>query len=432
MKKLLQFAKVQDQEDKLGGFRSKFHIPSHRDGVDQTYFCGHSLGLQPKSVESAVSEALHAWKTLGVRGHFEGELPWIEYNDALRPLLAKLAGAKAPEIVVMNTLTVNLHLLMVSFFRPQGKRRKILIEKHAFPSDRYAVVSQLRFHGLDPTDCLLELEPEAGSQLIKESALENCLQEHGNEIALVLWPGVQYISGQAFDLARVTAAAHRAGAQVGFDLAHYIGNLPLSLHECGCDFAAWCHYKYLNAGPGAVAACFIHERHHENIDLPRFHGWWGNDRESLFRMEPDFAPATGAGAWQLSNPPILAMAPLRASLEIFDQAGMGALRGKSRALAAFLEDGIRTHLDQQIEILTPSDPARRGCQLSMRVRSGRQNGWQLYRFLEERGVITDWREPDVIRVAPVPLYNRFEDCFQLLRQISDWSETTGNPGYRTA
>jgi kynureninase len=432
MEKLLQFAKDLDQKDKLGGFRSKFHIPPHRDGTDQAYFCGHSLGLQAKSVESAVSEDLHAWKTLGVRGHFEGSLPWIEHNDVLCPLLAKLTGAKVPEIVVMNTLTVNLHLLMISFYQPQGKRRKILIEKHAFPSDRYTVESQLRFHGLDPADCLLELEPEAGGQLIEESALENCLQEHGEEIALVLWPGVQYISGQAFDLERVTAAAHLAGARVGFDLAHYIGNLPLSLHDNGCDFAAWCHYKYLNAGPGAVAGCFIHERHHGNNDLPRFHGWWGNERASRFRMGPDFAAATGARAWQLSNPPVLAMSPIRASLQIFLQAGMEPLLEKSRALAAFLEDGIRTRLDERIEILTPSDPARRGCQLSMRVRSGRQSGRQLFHYLQERGVITDWREPDVIRVAAVPLYNRFEDCFVLLQQISAWSESTGNPAYRSA
>ena len=431
MEKLLELARVLDRKDKLGEFRNKFYIPPHRDGTDQHYFCGHSLGLQAKSVESVVGEDLHAWRNLGVRGHFEGALPWIDYNDRLRPLLADLTGANPPEIVAMNTLTVNLHLLMVSFFQPQGKRRKILIEKQAFPSDRYAVESQLRFHGLDPTDCLVELDQET-SQQIEESTLENFLRAYGDEIALVLWPGVQYISGQAFDLERVTAAAHQAGAKVGFDLAHYIGNLPLSLHDNGCDFAAWCHYKYLNAGPGAVAGCFIHQRHHQNNDLPRFHGWWGSDRESRFRMEPDFAAATGAEAWQLSNPPILAMSPIRASLQIFLQAGMEPLREKSGALTAYLEDGIRTRLDEQIEILTPSDPARRGCQLSMRVRSGRQNGRELFRYLEERGVITDWREPDVIRVAPVPLYNRFEDCFVLLRQISAWSETTGNPAYPSA
>jgi kynureninase len=238
----------------------------------------------------------------------------------------------------------------------------------------------------------------------------------------VLWPGVQYVSGQAFDLARVATAARRAGAVAGFDLAHTIGNLPLSLHDSGCDFAAWCHYKYLNAGPGAVAGCFVHQRHHDRNDLPRFHGWWGNDPESRFRMEHGFSPAAGADAWQLSNPPVLAMAPLRASLDIFQEAGAARLRAKSRALTAYLEDGIRTHLDGLLEIITPSDPARRGCQLSMRVRSGREHGRQLFRYLEDRGVITDWREPDVIRVAPVPLYNRFEDCFALLRHMSAWSQ----------
>ena len=426
MEKLLETAKKLDREDELSRFRSNFYIPPHHDGSDQIYFCGHSLGLQAKAVESALGEDLQAWRELAVRGHFEGKHPWLDYNDRLCQPLAELVGASPPEIVVMNTLTVNLHLLMISFFRPQGKRRKILIEKHAFPSDRYAVVSQLRFHGLDPVDALVEFEQQAGEQVIEESALETFLEANGDEIALVLWPGVQYISGQAFDLERVAVAARRAGAVAGFDLAHYIGNLPLSLHESGCDFAAWCHYKYLNAGPGAVAGCFIHQRHHGRNDLPRFHGWWGNDRGSRFRMEHGFAPAAGADAWQLSNPPVLAMAPLRVSLDIFHQAGAERLRRKSRALTAYLEDGIRNHLDELLEMITPADPARRGCQLSMRVRSGRENGRQLFRYLEDRGVITDWREPDVIRVAPVPLYNRFEDCYELLRKMSAWADTTGN------
>jgi kynureninase len=431
METLAEIASKLDREDELGRFRDKFCIPPHGDGSGQHYFCGHSLGLQAKSVEDIVGEDLHAWRTLAVRGHFEGEFPWMDYNDRLCRPLARLAGANPSEVVVMNTLTVNLHLLMVSFFRPQGKRRKILIEKHAFPSDRYAVESQLRFHGLDPADCMLELEQQSGERLIQESALESFLQAQGDEVALVLWPGVQYVSGQAFDLARVAAAARRAGARVGFDLAHYIGNLPLALHDSGCDFAAWCHYKYLNAGPGAVAGCFIHERHHQGV-LPRFHGWWGNERESRFRMESGFSPSPGARAWQLSNPPILAMAPLRASLDIFDDAGMERLRAKSRALTAYLENGIRDNFDGLLEIITPSDHARRGCQLSMRICSDRRNGRHLHRYLEQRGVITDWREPDVIRVAPVPLYNRFEDCFALLRQVLAWSEATGNPACRSA
>lgn len=427
MNLLLEMAKKLDREDDLGRFREKFRNPSHHDGTDQHYFCGHSLGLQPKSVEAAINEELENWSSLAVRGHFEGSLPWLDYNERLCEPLAGLFGASRSELVVMNTLTVNLHLLMVSFFQPQGKRRKILIEKHAFPSDRYAVESHLRLHGLDPAECLLELEPQAGSAVIEESEIEDYLQSRGDEIALVLWPGVQYISGQAFDLARVAQAAHSAGARAGFDLAHYIGNLPLALHDSGCDFAAWCHYKYLNAGPGAVGGCFIHQRHHQN-DLPRLHGWWGNDRDSRFAMGPEFAPAAGAEAWQLSNPPVLAMAPLRASLEIFQEAGMDRLRRKSMAMTAYLADGIESHFNQELEIITPSDPARRGSQLSLRVRSGRAHGRQLFEHLDAHGVLTDWREPDVIRVAPVPLYTRFRDCYALLRQLSAWAETTGNPG----
>ena len=421
MKNLSDTARKLDREDPLGKFRDQFHIPLNDDGSEQHYFCGHSLGLQPKSVGNAVQKELDAWRELAVHGHFEGDSPWMHLNEKLCLPLAGLAGAQPAEVVVMNTLTVNLHLLMVSFFRPQGTRRKILLERHAFPSDRYAVESQLRFHGLDPANCLVELEPEAGRQLIEESDIETYLSEHGEEIALVLWPGVQYISGQAFDLARLTAAAHRAGAMIGFDLAHAIGNVPLALHASGCDFAAWCHYKYLNSGPGAIAGCFVHERHHRRGDLPRFNGWWGNDPESRFRMEHRFAPAAGAAAWQLSTPPILSMAPLQASLAIFQTAGPQPLRSKSMRLSAYLVDRIQSRLDEVLEILTPADPDRRGCQLSLRVRSGREDGQKLFRYLAERGVITDWREPDVIRVAPTPLYNRFADCHALLQNIDAWS-----------
>jgi len=425
MEHLLETAKRLDADDRLSHFRERFHIPLNRDGSEQAYFCGHSLGLQARAVESVVLEELAAWRARAVHGHFTGDLPWMDYNDMLSGMLAELTGARRPEIVVMNTLSVNLHLLMVSFFRPAGKRRKILIEKNAFPSDRYAVASQLRFHGLDPADCMVELEPEAGMHVVEERQVEDFLGAHGAEIALVLWPGVQYISGQAFDLARLTDAAHGAGAMVGFDLAHYIGNLPLALHDCGCDFAAWCHYKYLNAGPGAVGGCFIHERHHCDAGLPRFNGWWGNDRESLFRMERDFAPAAGAAGWQLSNPPVLSMAPLRVSLAIFQEAGMAQLRSKSMAMSSYLANAIRSQLDSVLEVLTPEDPERRGCQLSLRVRSGRKNGRQLFDQLETHGVITDWREPDVIRVAPAPLYNRFQDCYALLHHISEWSGAIG-------
>ncbi|HET6591450.1 MAG TPA: kynureninase, partial [Xanthomonadales bacterium] len=334
-----------------------------------------------------------------------------------------LVGARPAETTVMNTLTVNLHLLMVSFFRPAGRRRKIVIERGAFPSDRYAVESQLRFHGLDPAACLVELAPADGGRLIEEDEVENWLRAHGDEVALVLWPGVQYSSGQAFDLQRIAAAAHSAGARIGFDLAHSAGNVPLRLHDWDCDFAAWCTYKYLNGGPGAVAACFVHARHAGDASLPRFEGWWGNDRSGRFRMEPKFTPAAGAEAWQLSTPPILAMAPLRASLELFAAAGMERLRAKSRHMTEWLARGIEERLGGVIEILTPLDAQRRGCQLSLRVRAGHEQGRRLYEYLGRRGVVTDWREPDILRVAPVPLYNRFEDCHAFLGHVQRWSAT---------
>jgi kynureninase len=418
----LQAVKKLDQEDELRHFRDKFWIPPHHDGSEKLYFCGHSLGLQPRSAEAFVHEELRAWRDRGVEGHFKGSPAWIEYNELLCEALAILTGAAPHEIVAMNTLTVNLHLMMVSFYRPEGKRRKILIEKNAFPSDRYAVESQIRFHGLDPEDCLVELEPEADSRLIDEGSVESFLDAHGEEIALVLWPGVQYASGQSFDLARIAAAGRSAGACIGFDLAHSIGNVPLSLHETACDFAAWCSYKYLNGGPGAVAACFVHERHHRSGRLPRFQGWWGNHRASRFAMGPDFQAAPGARAWQLSNPPILAMAPLRASLQLFQEAGMDSIRRKSVAMTGWLDAMIETELKGVIEIITPRDPRRRGCQLSLRVCAGREAGRRLFRYLDERGVVSDWREPDIIRVTPIPLYNRFEDCFRLARYMCDWAE----------
>jgi kynureninase len=424
---LLEIAQQLDREDPLATFRSEFYIPLHEDGSEQHYFCGHSLGLQPKSAGRIVQDELDAWRQLGVRGHFQGDLPWMEYNDNLCQPLSELTGAHPEEIVVMNTLTVNLHLLMISFFRPRNKRLKILMEKQAFPSDRYAVESQLRLHGLNPSECLVELEPQPGQHIVEESAIEAYLEAHGEQVALVLWPGVQYISGQAFDLERITSAAHKAGAKIGFDLAHAIGNLPLSLHDSGCDFAAWCHYKYLNSGPGAIAGCFVHEQHHGNTELRRLQGWWGNDQNTRFWMAPEFDPAVGAAAWQVSTPPILSIAPLRASLAVFQQAGMPALREKSMAMSDWLVDGIRSHLDGLLEVLTPDEPDRRGCQLSLRVRSGRTDGLKLFRYLQEHGVMTDWREPGVIRVAPTPLYNHYQDCYALLNQISDWSDSISSP-----
>ncbi|NND44453.1 MAG: kynureninase [Xanthomonadales bacterium] len=406
----LQQAEALDAADPLREYRDQFWVPRHSDGKAQLYFCGNSLGLQPKRLQADMARELEAWKTLGVEGHFAGDAPWMPYHELLREPLARLVGAQPAEVVAMNSLTVNLHLMMVSFFRPSGSRNRILIERQPFPSDRYAVESQLRFHGLDPGECLVELGGGEDDRVIEESRIEAYLREHGDQIALVLWPGVHYASGQLFDLRRIAAAAREAGAKVGFDLAHAAGNVPLALHDSGADFASWCSYKYLNAGAGAVAGCFVHERHHGNNDLPRFHGWWGADPAHRFRMGPEFHPAPGADAWQLSNPPILAMAPLRSSLQLFDEAGMSALREKSELLTGFMADLVSARFESLLEIITPADPERRGCQLSLRVRAGREAGRRLFKYLHAHGVITDWREPDVIRVAPVPLYNRFEDC----------------------
>ena len=427
MQQALQKARELDAKDPLSGFRDRFWIPKHSDGSDQLYFCGNSLGLQPRALAAEMEQELEAWKNYGVEGHFKGRYPWMPYHQFLREPLAKLTGSLPSEVVAMNSLTVNLHLMMVSFYRPQGERRRIVIEQQAFPSDRYAVESQIRFHGLDPADCMVELGPAQGmsgegDRVISESDIEAYLQNHGDSVALVLWPGVQYATGQVFDLKRITAAAQAAGAKIGFDLAHSAGNVPLALHNSGCDFAAWCSYKYLNSGAGAVAGCFVHERHGSRTDLPRFHGWWGHDQDTRFRMGHEFVPAAGADAWQLSNPPIMALAPLRVSLAEFERAGMDNLRRKSLSLTAYLANLITTELDDVLSVITPLEESRRGCQLSLRVRAGREKGRALFKHLEHHGVITDWREPDVIRAAPVPLYNRFEDCWGMVNRILKWTE----------
>ena len=419
MNNSLEQARELDRHDPLADFRKQFWIPKKTDGDEQLYFCGNSLGLQPKGVKAAVLEELTAWQDNGVEGHFEGPRPWLSCNDELRGPMAGLIGAKPHEVVFMNTLTVNLHLMMVSFYRPHGQRNRILIEQQSFPSDRYAVESQIRMHGLDPDQCLVEITASGDDRIINETSIEDYLAEHGDKVALVLWPGVHYASGQFFDLERIATATHKAGAMCGFDLAHAVGNLPLKLHASGADFAVWCTYKYLNSGPGAVAACFVHERHGDRTDLTRLHGWWGNDPESRFLMGSEFVPASGADAWQLSNPPILAMAPIRISLDLFRQAGMSKLRDKSIKMTAYLEHLIQIELNDSLEIITPRDPQRRGCQLSLRVLDGRDAGRALFEQLEQDGTIPDWREPDVIRVAPVPMYNRFEDCWQFVKQVRD-------------
>ncbi len=406
-----------DDQDPLRAYRDLFHIPAHGAG-QQVYLCGNSLGLQVRSTADAVNEVLNSWRERAVEGHFEGKRSWTRYHDLLRKPQARIAGAKPSEIVTMNTLTVNLHLLMISFFRPRGDRNRIVIEQGAFPSDRYAVQSQLRLHGLDPANGMVEI-PANDERLTDESVLEDYLDQHGEQVALVLWPGVHYATGQRFDLGRIASAAKRAGACVGFDLAHAIGNVPLDLHGWGADFAVWCTYKYLNGGPGAIAGAFIHEQHHGPSDLPRLDGWWGVDLQRRFLMEPNFHPAPGADAWQLSTPPALAMAPLLPALDCFEQAGMDALRLKSIQLTGTLERLIREQIDGGVHILTPDDAERRGCQLSLRVRSGRAHGRALFEKLQAEGIIGDWREPDVIRVAPVPLYNTFEDCWRLVQSLRD-------------
>ena len=411
-------ARALDAADPLASFRNEFHVPPHGDG-EQLYFCGNSLGLQPRAVRGALLDELDDWARLGVEGHFHGRHPWLQYHGSVRDSLADLVGAEPGEVVAMNSLSANLHLMMVSFFRPTAQRHAILIEAGAFPSDRYAVESQLRFHGLDPARSLIELAPDADDDTVSMQAIEQVLATRGSEIALVLWPGIQYRTGQAFDLAAITRLAHGQGCTIGFDLAHAAGNMALSLHADGADFAVWCNYKYLNAGPGAVAACFVHARH-AHTDRPRFAGWWGHDQASRFRMGPEFVPTPGADGWQLSNPPILALAPLRASLEIFQRAGMAALRAKSVQLTGFLDAILRDQLAATLDILTPSDPAARGCQLSLRVAGGRDRGRSLFEFLAARGIIGDWREPDVIRISPTPLYNRYAELPEFVAAVDAW------------
>ncbi|MFU8830863.1 MAG: kynureninase [Wenzhouxiangella sp.] len=398
-----------------GHFRDRFRIPPGPGKQSSIYLCGNSLGLQPIAAAEAVSAELERWAALGVAGHFDGPLAWMPYHRLATDNLALITGARPHEVVAMNTLTVNLHLMMVSFFRPDKQRRRILIERGAFPSDRHAVASQLTFHGLDPDKDLVELAPRRDG-LLHEADIEDYLERYGDSVALVLWPGVQYATGQVFDMARIARACQKAGTVLGLDLAHAVGNIPLALHDIGVDFAVWCSYKYLNAGPGAVAGCFVHERHAEH-DGPRFAGWWGHDEKSRFRMGPEFTASRGAEGWQLSNPPVLALAPLWASLELFAEAGMSRLRQASLELTGHLATALHERVDQQIRIVTPLAPHRRGCQLSLEVRSGRKAGRELFERLEAHGVVADWREPNIIRIAPVPLYNDLDDVNRFVELV---------------
>jgi kynureninase len=391
-----------------GQFRERFRIPDGGSGKAGIYLCGNSLGAQPKDAADAVDSELERWARLGVAGHFDGPTAWTEYHELLTAPLARLCGAREVEVVATGTLTANLHQMLISFYRPSGKRRRILVEKGSFPSDRYAVASQVHLHGLDPEHDVVELSPRRDG-LLHEEDLEDYLERYGEQVALVLWPGVQYATGQVFDTARICRAARKAGAAIGLDLAHAIGNVPLNLHEDGPDFAVWCSYKYLNAGPGAIAGLFVHERH-ARYDGPRLAGWWGQDVHTRFQMRPRFRPQAGAAGWQLSTLPILATAPLLASLQMFEDAGgIDALRSASLELTGHLAHRLHESLDDQVDIITPLEPHRRGCQLSIRLHAGEAAGRRLLERLQAQGVICDWRAPDIIRVAPAPLYNTLED-----------------------
>lgn len=413
------FADELDAADPLAGCRALFHLPRRADGTPKIYFCGNSLGLQPKSVHPAIEQALRDWAELAVDGHFHARHPWYPYHEFVRGPGARLVGALPQEVVFMNGLTVNLHLLMVSFYRPTRERHGILIEDTAFPSDTYAVQSQLILHGFDPRVDLLIARPRAGEHRLRTEDVEALLAREGARIALVLLSGVNYFTGQVFDMPRIAAAARRAGCAVGFDLAHAAGNVELHLHDWDVDFAVWCCYKYLNSGPGAVAGCFVHERHHRRpLDaLPRFGGWWGNDPATRFRMHlnEQFVPVQTADAWQLSNPPILSLAAVRASLELFDQVGLPALRAKSLQLTGYLQYLLDRMPSARYTVITPREPAARGCQLSILAHDRPR---ELHQELEAAGVVCDFREPNVVRVAPVPFYNTFHEVWSFAQVLA--------------
>jgi len=408
------FAQLLDDSDPLQSYREKFHIPQQTTGEDYIYLCGNSLGLQPKATEQHLLQELTDWKNLGVEGHFHAKHPWMPYHEFLTEAMARVVGAKPIEVVVMNTLTVNLHLMMVSFYRPTATRCKVIIEADAFPSDKYAVESQIRFHGLDPATCLIELAPRPGEVCLRSEDIQQTINETGQALALVLLGNTNYYTGQYFDMKQITAWGHGVGAFVGFDCAHGAGNVELNLHDSGCDFAVWCNYKYLNAGPGSVGGVFVHERHAHSKNMPRFEGWWGHRKDTRFKMRDAFEPTPGVEAWQLSNPPILSMVAVWSSLRIYDEVGMPALRNKAVKLTGYLEELVLSLGDDIISIVTPNDPSQRGCQLSIQVKNSNR---RLFDQLTDLGVIADWREPDVIRVAPVPLYNSYDDVWRFYNSL---------------
>lgn len=412
----LAFAKKMDRQDPIASFRKKFLIPSH-NGKPCVYFVGNSLGLQPRETKKYVNEELADWGTLAVEGHFEGKRPWLYYHKFSKKALAGVVGAKPIEVVAMNQLTVNLHLMMVSFYRPTKQRFKIIIEAGAFSSDQYAVESQIKFHQLNPAIALVELKPRVGEYTLRTEDIIHSINENKDQLALVLLPGVQYYTGQFFEIKKITEAGHRVGAYVGFDLAHAAGNVPLQLHKDNVDFAVWCSYKYINSGPGGIAGVFVHEKHKNNFNLPRLAGWWGHQENVRFQMKKGFLPMEGADGWQLSNVPVLTGAAHLASLKIFQEVGMKPLRKKSVQLTSYLYF-LLNEIDSKgihFQIITPKDPQRRGCQLSILMK---KNGKKIFSALVKKGIFTDWREPDVIRAAPVPLYNTFEDVYKFSNALS--------------
>ena len=410
----IEYAQNQDKADELAAYRDQFHIPKDKAGNDLIYFAGNSLGLQPKSTKSYIEQELKDWAELGVEGHTEGKNPWLHYHEFLTENMAKIVGAKPIEVIVMNTLTANLHFMMVSFYKPTKTRYKILIEADAFPSDKFTVESQLRYHGFDEKDGLILWKPRKGSELARYEDLEAIFDLYGDQIALTLIGGVNYYTGQYFDLKRIASLAHFHESMVGFDCAHGAGNVKLNLHDSGADFAVWCTYKYLNSGPGSLAGCFVHERHAYDRELNRFTGWWSHNKETRFNMRDEFDQLPGAEGWQLSNPPILSMAAIRASLDLFAEVGMDKLVEKSQKLTGYFEFLIEQLDNPNIKIITPNEPPERGCQLSIQVKNADKS---LHQKLTESGVVSDWREPDVIRCAPVPLYNSFQDVYNMVEKL---------------
>ena len=411
------YALEADKMDSLSKFRDKFLIPPNKEGKESIYFVGNSLGLQPRQTRQFIDQELEDWHKFGVEGFFQGKNRWVSYHKRLSAFMSEIVGANEPEVIVMNTLTVNLHLMMVSFYTPDSERYKVLMESDAFPSDKYAVESQIRLHGYDPDQAIIEIKPREGEFLIREEDLMEVIDREGEAIDLILLGNPNYYTGQVFDMKEIASAAHKKGSKVGFDCAHGAGNIPLNLHDSDIDFAVWCNYKYLNSGPGSIGSAFVHEKHHQKTSLNRLNGWWGHKESTRFNMRGLFEGTGTAEDWQLSTPPVLSMAAILSSLHIFHEAGMDNLREKSIRLTGYLEFLINNVNIDGVKIISPLNPAKRGAQLSFFFES--QNGKKVFDALADRGVVADWREPNVIRIAPVPLYNSYSEVFEFVRIFSE-------------